>query len=620
MKHLKPIALSFLCCLLNSAYSFADELEEPPIQNSDREHWAFRPLQSPPLPTVSGSHTLRNGIDPFIVDALQDKDLGLNVEADKRTLIRRLAFDLTGLPPSEEEIQAFESNSQPNAYHDLVERYLASPHYGERWAQHWLDLARFAESDGFEHDIKRKNAWLYRDWVIQAFNEDLPYDQFVQAQIAGDEMTAAAKNRALGTGFLLAGPDMPDINLTAERRHNVLNEITSTVGAVFTGLGVGCAQCHDHKFDPISQADFYRLRAFFDNMAFPQKNKQLGHVFSENETDRPQSYLAVRGDFRREGPLLTAGFPRIMNPTQERPQITPLNKQSSYRRTALARWLTHDKHPLTSRVIVNRLWQHHFGKALVATPNDFGTQGAKPSHPRLLDYLASELVRHDWSLKQMHRLILHSASYRQSSRGSGSHWERALEKDPDNRLFSRMNRRRLTGETLRDAMLASTGSLNLRQGGPSDRPPLPAEVHATLLRKNHWETSTNLADHYRRSIYIFVRRNLRYPMFDVFDRPDANASCARRSQTTTAPQSLNLLNSEFSLACAKALSKKVQSSHGSIDSRVRHLFLKVLNRAPNQSEHDALKQFIETSEIPLEQALTEASLALYNLNEFLYID
>lgn len=620
MKHLKPIALSFLCCLLNSSYSFADELEEPPIQSSDREHWAFRPLQSPPLPTVSGSHTLRNGIDPFIVDALQEKNLELNVEADKRTLIRRLAFDLTGLPPSEEEIQAFESNSQPNAYHDLVERYLASPHYGERWAQHWLDLARFAESDGFEHDIMRKNAWLYRDWVIQAFNEDLPYDQFVQAQIAGDEMTAAAKNRALGTGFLLAGPDMPDINLTAERRHNVLNEITSTVGAVFTGLGVGCAQCHDHKFDPISQADFYRLRAFFDNMAFPQKNKQLGHVFSENETDRPQSYLAVRGDFRREGPLLTAGFPRIMNPTQERPQITPLNKQSSYQRTALAQWLTHDKHPLTSRVIVNRLWQHHFGKALVATPNDFGTQGAKPSHPRLLEYLASELVRHDWSLKQLHRLILHSASYRQSSRGSGNHWERALEKDPDNRLFSRMNRRRLTGETLRDAMLASTGSLNLRQGGPSDRPPLPAEVHATLLRKNHWETSTNLADHYRRSIYIFVRRNLRYPMFDVFDRPDANASCARRSQTTTAPQSLNLLNSEFSLACAKALSKKVQSSHGSIDSRVRHLFLKVLNRAPNQSEHDALKQFIETSEIPLEQALTEASLALYNLNEFLYVD
>ncbi len=598
---------------------WAAEIEEPPILETDRNHWAFKPLQQPATPQVP-NETARNEIDLFILARLQEKGLQLNEPADKRTLIRRLSFDLIGLPPSEDEIQAFENDSNPSAYSELVERYLASPHYGERWAQHWLDLARFAESDGFEHDIVRPDAWRYRDWVIQAFNRDLPYDQFVHAQLAGDEMPSAQSHNALATGFLLAGPDMPDINLTAERRHNVLNEITSTVGAVFTGLGVGCAQCHDHKFDPISQADFYRLRSFFDNMAFPKKNKQLGHLFRENEKDRPKSYLAVRGDFRREGPILTAAFPRIMNPDRARPELSPRNHKSSYRRTALAQWLTQDHHPLTSRVMANRLWQHHFGRAIVTTPNDFGTQGVPPSHPRLLDYLAAELVRQDWSLKQMHRLIVHSATYRQGSQGTGPSWERAQQEDPDNRLLSRMNRRRLTGETLRDAMLASTDSLNHRQGGPSDRPPLPAEVRATLLRKNHWEPSPDLADHHRRSIYVFVRRNLRYPMFDVFDRPDANASCARRSQTTTAPQSLNLLNSEFSLTCAQALSQNIQSTGGNLDAQIRNLYLSTLSRVPTENEFETVRRFIAESESPIEQSLTELSLALFNLNEFLYID
>ncbi len=605
---------------------------EPPITTRDREHWSFRPLERPSLPPSVPAFSPNNEVDLFVHQSLRSRGLTPANPASKRTLIRRLSFDLTGLPPTEEEIQRFVSNKQPDAYNRLVDKLLASPAYGERWAQHWLDLARFAESDGFEHDLVRSDAWRYRDWVIQAFNRDLPYDEFVQFQIAGDELGRSEQDDAHATGFLLAGPDMPDINLTEERRHIVLNEITATVGAVFSGLGVGCAQCHDHKFDPISQADFYRLRAFFDNTAFPQRNKQLGHIISENSNKRSESYLAVRGDFRRQGMKLTAAYPRIANHRNQHPQPKSQDSNSTFQRTELAHWLTQADHPLTSRVMVNRLWQHHFGKALVATPNDFGTQGARPSHPELLDYLATELVRQKWRLKQMHKLLVQSSTYMQASRGTGIQWEKAIREDPSNQWYSRMNRRRLTGETLRDAMLAATHSLNERQGGPSDRPPLPAEVHATLLRKNHWITSPDESDHYRRSIYVFVRRNLRYPMFDVFDRPDANASCARRSVTTTAPQSLNLLNSEFSLSRARALATLVKPKTGSdLNASISKLFSSCLGRPPSNYERETLINFIEerqqnsstgedvSSELQT-NALVDAALAMFNLNEFLYID
>ena len=395
------------------------------------------------------------------------------------------------------------------------------------------------------------------------------------------------------------------------------------------GLGVGCAQCHDHKFDPISQADFYRLRSFFDNMAFPKRNKQLGHIIKENGSEAPTSYLAVRGDFRRQGPPITPAYPGIINARNRVPDIRPITKESSFRRAELARWLTTSDHPLTSRVVVNRLWQHHFGKALVGTPNDFGTQGTEPSHPLLLDFLGTELIRNNWSLKQLHRLIVSSATYRQASRGSSKAWDHGVETDPENTWLSRMNRRRLSGESLRDAMLAASLSLNDRQGGPSDRPPLPTEVHATLLRKNHWITSASESDHHRRSIYIFVRRNLRYPMFDVFDRPDANASCAQRSLTTTAPQSLNLLNSEFSLRVSESMATIVlDETDRNSDHAIDQLFLRILGRMPSSYEIDSLKDFLIQNPNALsadnknhqKQAFTEISLALFNLNEFLYVD
>lgn len=595
-------------------------LQEPAITQEDRQHWAFRPLDRPRLPDFPATAPINNAIDIFVVNRLQEKGLQFAPEADRATLIRRLSFDLIGLPPSPQAVGNFVNNPRPSAYDEAVERFLAMPQYGERWAQHWLDLARFAESDGFEHDVVRENAWQYRDWVIAALNRDLPYDQFLTAQLAGDESGNPAYNDALATGFLVAGPDMPDINLTDERRHNVLNEMTATVGAVFMGLGVGCAQCHDHKFDPFSQADFYRLRSFFDNMTFPKRNKQLGHVISETSSTSEVSYLAVRGDFRRQGPALRPGFPRIMNPSGKPPVIQPTHEHSSFRRASLANWLTQANHPLTSRVIVNRLWQHHFGQPLARTPNDFGTQGQAPSHPKLLDYLATELVAQEWSLKQMHRLIVKSRTYRQASRGEGPKWEQALEKDPDNQIFSRMNRRRLTGETLRDTMLSVAGLLNLQQGGPSVRPPLPSEVHATLLRKNHWVTSPDPADHDRRSLYIFVRRNLRFPMFDVFDRPDTNASCAQRSLTTTAPQSLNLLNSSFSLQISQELAKATLAD-GTDDPKttINTLFQRTLGRSASPTEQQVLQAHLSHSTDQTE-ALTEICLALLNLNELLYVD
>ena len=603
-------------------------LQEPEISVKDREHWAFRSLVRPPLPSVGNEASMQNPVDHFVSAQLDRHELRFAPPAGPRTLLRRLSFDLIGLPPAAEDLETFLQDTRPGAYERQVDRLLASPQYGERWAQHWLDLARYAETDGFEHDKVRGEAWKYRDWVIDSLNRDLPYDRFIRAQISGDEEGAGGTRNPLGTGFLLAGPDMPDINLLAERRHNVLNEMTSTVGAVFLGLGMGCAQCHDHKFDPISQADFYRLRAFFDNMKFPAKNKQLGPVIQELGAAPQASHLAVRGDFRRQGPEVFPGFPRILNAENLLPVIQPASESSSYRRSALADWITRDDHPLTSRVMANRVWQHHFGRALVQTPNDFGSQGLQPTHPALLDYLATELVRRDWSLKQLHRLIVTSRTYRQASSGTGPQWDHAVAQDPDNRWYSRMNRRRLSGESLRDAMLAISGRLNDRQRGNSDRPPLPQEVHATLLRKDHWQTSTDPADHHRRSIYVFVRRNLRYPIFDVFDRPDANASCAQRSLTTTAPQSLSLLNSKLSLDLARALAHQVLLEPRKKPSDALPLLTtKVLGRSPTKAEFEHLSTFLESANSsesgdhdPRLQALTEIALALFNLNEFLYID
>ena len=734
------LLIPVLACPLS--VSLADDVEpatEAPITAEDREHWAFRPLARPELPAVKQGAWARNEVDRFILARLEERELAPALEADRVTLIRRLAFDLTGLPPTPEEVDAFVKDESENAYEKLVDRLLASPEYGRRWGQHWLDLARFAETDGFEHDLLRPNAWRYRDWVIDALNADMPYDRFVLLQLAGDEVAPDDPDSKIATGFLLCGPDMPDINLQEERRHNFLNDMAGTVGSAFLGLQFGCAQCHDHKYDPVSQLDFYRLRAFFENTdpfkqhpvgsaadlekfekaeqvrgrkirasALAMKaieaealkrlrdaandsqlqldRKQLiarfnvdekkrydktskesdrlrkkksplpmGRVMREKTGKPASSYLWVRGEFRRRGAEVSPKFLRIVNDEGRAVPKTVPGVTTSGRRVALARWLTRPENPLTTRVIVNRLWQHHFGTGLVGTASDFGTVGDSPTHPALLDWLATELPRRKWSLKAMHRLIVGSATYRQQGRlvatgnierdkQAAANWKKNIARDPENRFLGRMPRRRLEGEAIRDSMLAVSDRLSDRSGGLGVRPPLPQELLSTV-HKGHWTVSPDERDHRRRSIYLFVRRNLRYPMFDVFDRPDTNASCPRRNQSTIAPQALTLLNSEFSLNAAKDLAEYLLTHAG--DDTVEQVTLcyrRVLGRAPSAEERRVALQFLETSAAALRSAQRPASelalpdnlpadrdvheaaaltgfcLAMFNLNEFVYVD
>lgn len=701
---------------------------EPALTAADRAHWAFRPLAHVAPPAVANDNWCRTPIDRFILHKLEALGLTPQPEADRRVLIRRVSFDLTGLPPRPAEIDAFIADTSPDAYERLIERLLESSAYGERWAQHWLDLVRFAETDGFEHDVERPNAWRYRDWVISALNDDLPYNEFIRWQLAGDELRPDDERAAIATGYLLCGPDMPDINLIEERRHNFLNDMTGTVGSTLLGLQVGCAQCHDHKFDPISQHDFYRLRAFFDTAdlfkdhplpvaksaapppengpaarlreltaeiqlleesarkrlkaenpdfqptrddivkAFTPEERQShtalaaesdelkktikppeipqGRTMQELQSAHKPSRVMLRGDFRREGPEVVPAFLRIAN-SMEASISSPVPGMPTRRRSQLADWITRPDNQLALRVIVNRLWQYHFGRGLVETSSDFGKMGAEPTHPDLLDWLAAEFPRQEWSLKRMHKLIVTSAVYRQASRPANpgdANWQKARQIDPDNRWLSRMNRQRLEGEAIRDAMLAASDRISPRRGGPGIRAPLPAEVASTLLH-NQWKVSPDAEDHRRRSIYLFVRRNLRYPLFEAFDRPDTNASCPRRNRSTIAPQALILLNSEFSLAAARDLAGAILAQEAANPEKwISQAYQRVLGRLPTRAEQDFAAQFLdrETTQIKASgratatlavpanlpetvdpcraAALTDFCLALFNLNEFVYVD
>lgn len=581
---------------------------EAPITDAERSHWAFAPIHRRPLPPTNNSSWLRSPLDAFILAKLEAKQLNPSPEADPATLLRRLSFDLTGLPPAPEEVAQLLSLSspllvspsgekdketrrqgdkeRPDWYERYVDKLLASPAFGERYGQYWLDLARFAETDGFEHDDVRLQAWRYRDWVIAALNADLPYDEFVRLQLAGDEEqsvergTRSAEQSVLSSAlraprsaleadnkakskkpaapaptpgqipsmFCLSGPDMPDVNDQAERRHNLLNEMTGTVGAVFLGLQMGCAQCHDHKYDPLSQADFYRLRAVFEPAVATLKRDAPYNVMA-NQKDMEPARFWIRGNHKRPGLKVKPAFPRIADSAIRNLQSAIDPTKGS--RTELAQWLVHPSNPLTARVIVNRLWQYHFGRGLCLTPSDFGVMGGPVTHPELLDWLAVELREGDWSMKRLHRTILNSATYRQSSIADFKLQiadSKAIESspnlqseisnlqslDPENALYSRFPRQRLAGEAIRDAMLSAAGLLTSERGGPGVMPPLPEELLSTLL-KNQWTASKREADHYKRSIYVFARRNLRYPIFEAFDRPDGNATCPLRGRSTTAP-------------------------------------------------------------------------------------
>jgi len=655
---------------------------EAPITDADRSHWSFAPIQRQPLPATKNTTWLRTAVDPFILARQEAKGIGPAAEADRAGLLRRLSFDLAGLPPTPDELAAFENDKSPDACERQIDRLLAAPAFGQRWGQYWLDLARFAETDGFEHDKVRPDAWKYRDWVIAALNADMPYDEFVRQQLAGDEISAELGTRsaeqdnsalrtprsALSVGqvaamFALAGPDMPDVNDQAERRHDRLNELTGAVGSVLLGLQLGCAQCHDHKYDPLSQADFYRLRAVFEPAVATLKRDSPFNILA-NQKDVVPARFWVRGDHRRPGLEVQAAFPRIASlPAPERGArnaergVEEASAEFSALRTprsALADWLVSPANPLTSRVIVNRLWQHHFGRGICETPSDFGVMSGAVTHPELLDWLAIELREANWSLKHLHRLIVNSATYRQGFRVQGSVADpdfpepRTLNPepsslDPDNALYTRFPRRRLEGEAIRDAMLSAAGLLTSESGGPGVMPPLPEELVGTLL-KGQWAASKREADHYKRSVYVFARRNLRYPIFEAFDRPDGNASCAVRSRSTTAPQSLLLFNSEFSLLAAQHLAGRIVQNATEPGQQIEQLYRIALSRRPTKDEVATLAKFLtqqrerlakearprdelalpvpcsDTTDGYSSAALVNACLAVLNSNEFIYLD
>ena len=682
------------------------------LTEADRAHWAFQPVVRPKLPVVKQAAWPKSPLDTFILAGLEAKGSSPAVPANREVLIRRVTLDLVGLPPTLAEIDAFVRDASPRAYETLVDRLLASPHYGERWGRHWLDLARFAESDGFEHDAARPNAWRYRDYVVRAFNADKPYDRFIREQLAGDELFPGDPDAQIATAFNLLGPDMVDSADQVQRRRNTLNDMTDTTALALLGLTVGCARCHDHKFEPIAQRDYYRLQAFFTAAKFrhdlpvptaaeshahemamaaygeqtkavqtqifaleepPRKTllerklaklspeaqaahrvakeqrtteqenqvletahlvavtaKEIGAAMKKPDRDRHAVLLAElkpfpkprplpatlalqngapakthvlhRGDYNQPGDEVRAGFPQVLSGVG-----AGASEPAENVRAPLAHWVASEAHPLTARVMVNRIWQHHFGRGLVGTPSDFGTHGQKPTHPALLDWLAAEFTARGWSVKAMHRLMLLSATYQQASTVAAAE----MVHDPENRLYGRMNRLRIEGEVIRDSLLAISGELNLKVGGPGVFPPIPKELFEGA---KGWIASTDPRDHTRRSLYIFARRNLRFPFLEVFDAPDNNLSCSARERSTTAPQSLTLLNAEEVLAAAARTAERLTEAADSPEARVTLAYRLIIGRPPTAVERRLSVEFLARS------PLSELCRGLFNLNAFVYVD
>jgi hypothetical protein len=605
------------------------------ITNEDRQYWAFRPVRSPPVPVV---RDVRNPIDAFVRHKLAEKGLTPAPPARRRELIRRVYFDLIGLPPSPEEIDAFVGDAI--AYEKIVDRLLASPQYGERWGRHWLDVVRYAQSNGYERDLEKPNAWRYRDYVIAAFNQDRPYDQFILEQLAGDELDRASDESLTATAFYRLGvwDDEPDDPRQAE--FDELDDMLATTGNAFLGLTVGCARCHDHKFDPIAQDDYYGMLAFLRNVrpyVLPEKEKGkktiLADLRSGGQTLCVREFGAtpkatqvlVRGNAALPGKAVEPRFLRVLcssDTAAEPPPARSPNGQSTGLRRRLAEWIAGPQHPLTARVIVNRLWQHHFGRGIVATPNDFGKTGSPPSHPELLDWLSADLVRGGWRLKRLHRLIVTSETYQQSSR---IHNDQAVALDPDNTLLWRQNLRRLEAEAVRDTILAVSGRLNLKMGGRGIFPTLPKEVLDTQSRPGAgWENNMARDEQARRSVYIFVKRTLGVPLLDVLDFASPDSSQARRSVTTIAPQALILLNSEFVQEQAAAFADRL-IREGGRDPRgnVRRMFRLAVGRLPSAEEEAIALDYLgrmQRSVPDYPQALALLCKVALNLNELVYVD
>jgi hypothetical protein len=646
------------------------------IKPADRAHWAFQPVQPLRVPAVKDGAWLRNPIDAFVLARLEARGWKPAAAASGRVLLRRIYLDLLGLPPTPEEQQAFLGDTRPDAWERLVDRLLASPAYGERWGRHWLDVVRYADTNGYERDADKPGAWKYRDWVIRALNADTPYDRLVLEQLAGDELPHAGTDSVLATGFLRLGPWDDEPADPKADRFDQLDDLVSVTAEAFLGLTLACGRCHNHKFEPLTMHDYYRMVAVFapldrprrgrtelDRPAVPparraemsallarfehlqrldragalvgllgsaelrRRREQMraqacavprGYFLEEHSPVAPVTHLLRRGSASQPGPRVEPGVPAVLAPRQ--PAFLPLGKYTSRRRRSLARWIASKDNPLTARVIVNRVWMHHLGQALVRTPGDFGRRGERPTHPELLDWLAGWFVDSGWSLKALHRLILTSSTYRMSRA-----WrEDYAREDPDNRLLWRFAPRRLEAEAIRDSILAASGRLDRAMFGPGVRPAIQKaalEGHsdpATVWKADPPEKAE------RRTVYVHVKRSLLVPLVECLDLCDTTRSSGRRTVTTVAPQALMLFNGDFVNEQAAHLARRLRREAGAdLDKQIDRAYRLVLCRPPTPREREMLRGYLDRQRkagLKDDKARQQVCRVLLNLNELVYPD
>ncbi len=732
----------------------------PGVPPEAKKYWAYQPVKRPPVPAVKDARWVRNPIDAFVLAKLQQKGLSPNPLADRVALVRRVYYDLLGLPPTPEEVDAFVNDASPDAYEKLLDKLLASPHYGEKWGRHWLDLVRFAETNGYERDGPKPYAWRFRDYVIRSFNADKPFDRFIREQIAGDELAATSVVRSplsvatnsdeenntarttdhglladmiVATGYYRLGLWDDEPVDAMQSRYDGLDDIVATTSQVFLGMTMNCARCHDHKIDPIPQRDYYSMVAFFQDVEHYSKTRDVRSPFNltdvtpaekrsiyqaelkerevrmeaitaamtkiEDEAikkmpaedqraaeglDRPQvverikpfltkeqdeeytklkselaalkkkpdppervlalsvnrclvsppqTHVLVRGNPHAPGAKVEPAFPEVLGAP---PPVIPSpgkEAKSSGRRTVLANWVASKENPMTARVLANRLWQYHFGRGIVASSNDFGKFGTLPTHPELLDWLASALVEPStpgantpgsdgsaWTLKRMHKLIMLSSTYQQSSRAT----EAGLKLDPDNALLWRFSMRRLTAEEVRDSILAVSGKLNPKMFGPGVYPPIPKEVLAGQSRPGEGWGKSSPEEASRRSVYIHVKRSLIVPILSQHDLADTDSSCPVRYTTTVPTQSLGLLNGEFANEQASAFAERLTKEAPDLEARVRRAIRLTTGRPPAAEEVNRDVAFVgdlrEKHRLSEHEALKQYCLMALNANEFVYLD
>jgi hypothetical protein len=593
-------------------------------RNPSRNGWSLRPVSRPAVPRVKREEWCRTPIDAFILARLEALGLEPAPPADRMTLIRRLTYDLIGLPPSPQEVDAFVADQTPDSLERLVDRLLSSPHYGEKWGRHWLDLVGYGETNGYERDSAKPFAWRYRDYVIASLNQDKPFDRFVREQLAGDEIEPVSAESLVATGFYRLGiwDDEPADRELA--RFDGLDGVIATAAQVFLGMSVNCARCHDHKVDPIPQRDYYRLLAFFRDVTHSDgKNLKTAttvagdeiKVMSVAEGGRADTHILVRGNPVLRGEKVEPGVPQILG-GQSFSSPLPHGRRRSF-----ADWLTERQNPRTARVAANRLWQYHFGRGIVPTPNEFGGLGESPTHPELLDWLAAELINQGWHWKPMHRMIVLSNAYRMSSRGRAPE----LSRDPANRWFWRFPMRRLTAEEVRDSILAVAGSLNKKAGGPPVYPPIPPEVLAgQSVPGKGWPVSSP-RESTRRSVYVHVKRSLLVPILATHDAADTDLSCPVRYTTTVPTQALGLLNGSFANEQAACFAERLRhEAPGGEESQVRLALRLTIGRVPDDAEvrKDVgfLKSIRSGGGLDHAEVLRQYCLLILNTNGFLYLD